>query len=67
MQFAVYISDTSVTLIQSQGHQTYIDNADQKQGYDHVKFERSCFNGVPEKANVNFFSNNTSVTSLQHV
>ena len=32
MQFAVYISDTPVTLKQSQGHQTYHDNVDPKQG-----------------------------------
>ena len=54
MQFAVYISDKPVTL-KRQGHQTYNDNVDPKQGYNHAKFERSCFNGVREKANVNFF------------
>ena len=32
-QFAVNISDTLVTLNQSEGHQTYNDNADPKQGY----------------------------------
>ena len=31
-KFAVYISDTPVTLKQSQGHQTYHDNVDPKQG-----------------------------------
>ena len=46
MQFAVYISDTSVTLKQSKGHQTYNDNVDPKQGYNRAKFERSCFNSV---------------------
>ena len=30
--FAVYISDTSVTLKKSQGHQTYNDSVDPKQG-----------------------------------
>ena len=32
-QFAPYISDTPVTLKQSQRNQTYSDNADPKQGY----------------------------------
>ena len=50
MQFAVYISDTSVTLTQSEGHQTYSNSVNPKQGYNHKKFERSCFNGVQEKA-----------------
>ena len=52
MQFAVYISDTIVTLKQSQGHQTYSDKLDPKQGYNHAKFERPCFNSVPEKGNL---------------
>ena len=59
MQFAVYISDIPMTLKQSQGHQTYNDNVDPKQGYNHARFEISCFNGFKEqknkKANVNFF------------
>ena len=55
MQFAVYISDTSVTLKQSEGHQPYNDNVDPKQGYNHEKCERSCFNGVQEKTNVKVF------------
>ena len=45
-QFAVYLSDRPVTLKQSQGHQTYNENVDQKQGYNHAKYERSSFNGV---------------------
>ena len=53
MPFAVYISDTTVTLKQSQGHQTLNDNVDPKQGYNHAKFERSCFiNIVREKAKI---------------
>ena len=52
---AVYISDTPVTLKQSQGHQTTKDNADAKQGYNHAKSQRSCFKGVPEKANTETF------------
>ena len=54
MQFAVYISDKPVTL-KRQGHQTYNDNVDPKQGYNHAKFERSCFTGVQENVNARFF------------
>ena len=43
---------TPVTLKQSQGHQTYHDNVDPEQGYNHAKFERSCLNGFQEKANI---------------
>ena len=68
MQFAVYISDTPVTLKQSQGHQTYNDNVDPKQGYNHAKFERSCFNGVQKKPTCFFFqTRNMSIISLEHV
>ena len=38
-KFAVNISDKPVTLKQSQGHQTYNDNVDPKQGFNHAKFE----------------------------
>ena len=55
-QFAVYISDKSVTLKQSQDHQTYNHNVQPKQFNNHAKFERSWFNGVWEKANIKFFS-----------
>ena len=47
MQFAVYISDTTVILKQSQGHQTYNDNVDPKQGYNYSRFEKSLM--VSEK------------------
>ena len=47
--FAVFISNTPVTLKQSQSHQTYSDNADPEQGYNHAKFERFCFHSVWEK------------------
>ena len=57
MQFEVYISDTPVTLKQSQDQKIYNDNVDSMQGYNHTKFERSWFNGVREKANVKVFSN----------
>ena len=42
IQFAVYISDTPVTLTHGQGHKIYNDNVDPKQGYNHAKFEQSC-------------------------
>ena len=38
MQFAVSISDTPVTVKQNQGHQTYNDNVDPKQGYNPVSY-----------------------------
>ena len=69
MQFAVFISDTPVTLKQSQGHQIYNDNVDPNQGYNLAKFERPSFDVVREKANVNFFfffkRRNMSVFSLE--
>ena len=57
MQFAVYISETRVTMKHSQGHETYNDNVDLKQGCNQAKFERVYFkfNGVREKANVKLF------------
>ena len=71
MQFAVYVSNTNVTLKQGQGHQTYNDNVDLKQGYKHVKFKRSHFNDVQEKANVKgvFFQMRKymSIISLEYV
>ena len=55
MKFAVIISDTPVTLKQSQGHQTYNENVDPEQAYNHAKFERSRCNSVPEKGNHQVF------------
>ena len=54
-QFAVYTSDTSVTLKQSQGYQTQNQNVDPKQSYYHSKSERSCFNGIKENQSLKFF------------
>ena len=48
MQCTVYISNTPVTLKQSQGHQTYTDNVGPKEGYNHARFERSGLNGIWE-------------------
>ena len=38
-QFAVYDSDTSVTLKQDQGHQTWYELLDPKQGYNTAKLK----------------------------
>ena len=71
IQFAVYVSNTTVTLKQGQDHQTYNDNVDPKQGYNHVKFKRSRCNDVQEKANVKggFFQmrKHMSIISLEYV
>ena len=60
-----------MTLKQSQGHQTYNENVNPKQGYNHAKFEGSCFNGVREKAYllacVFFKRENVSIISLEYV
>ena len=45
----MFLTLTPVTLNQSQGHQTYHDDLDPKQGYNHEKFERSCLDGAREK------------------
>ena len=44
----------SVTLKQSQGHQSQNDNVDPKQGSNDAKFKRSCSNGVQENVKVFF-------------
>ena len=38
-QFAVYDSDTPVTLKQGQGHQTWSELVDHKQGYKNAKLK----------------------------
>ena len=55
--FAVYISDTSVILKQCQGHQTWNDNVDPKQGYNQTKFQRFCFKDDRKKVTKFFFAN----------
>ena len=69
MQFAVYISDTPVTLKQSQDHQSYNANEDAKRGYNHATLEKFCFNSVCQKVNVNVFvkSENSSIIFLEYV
>ena len=51
---------TLVTVKQSQGYHTYNEDVDSKHGCNHAKFERSCFNGVREKANVSVFLKQTN-------
>ena len=43
-------SNIPVTLKQGQGHQTWYELVDTKQGYSNAKFEKSRLNGVREKA-----------------
>ena len=43
---------TPVTLKQDQGHQTYNESVESKQGYNYAKFDRPCFYGVQEKAHI---------------
>ena len=45
-QFAVYDSDTPVTLKQGQGHQTWYDLVDLKQSHNNAKFEKPHLNSV---------------------
>ena len=68
-QFAVYDSNTPVTLKQGQGHQTQYELVDLIQGYNIAKFEKPHLNSVCEKANDKVFvkSGNTSIISLQYV
>ena len=54
-QFVVFISVTSVTLKRSQSHQIKNNNVDPKKGYNHAKFERSCFSVVSEKKQFDSF------------
>ena len=60
-----------MTLEQSQGLQTYIENVDPEQGYIQAKFERCHFNNLRETDNVKvffffFFKASMSVI-LEHV
>ena len=44
-----------MTLQQGQGHQTWYDYVDLKQGFNYAKFDRSRFKIVREEANVKVF------------
>ena len=47
--------------------ETYNNNVDIKESYNHAKFEKSHFNDTWEKANIEVFSDNMSIISLEHV
>ena len=68
-QIVVYDSDTPVTLKQDQGHQTWSELVNPKQGYHNAKFENHHSNSILEKVNDKVFvkSGNTSIISLGYV
>ena len=49
-QYAVYDSDTHVTLKQDPSHQTWYDLVHPKQGYNNAMFEKPHLNNVHEKS-----------------
>ena len=49
-QFALDISDTPVTLKQSQDHQIYDENIHPEQGYNHAKFEKTWLERCSRKS-----------------
>ena len=53
--FADYDSDTAATLKQGQGHQTWNELVDPKQGYDNAKFKKPLLNSANEKAKYKVF------------
>ena len=55
--YAVYVSDTPVTLKQSQSHQSWNESVNPNQSYNHAKFKRPPLNSAQEKENVTFLSN----------
>ena len=65
-RFAAHDSDIHVILKYGQGHQTWCDLLDPKQGYNHAKFDRHLLNSVCQKANAEVFvkSDNMSIISL---
>ena len=70
VQFAVYVSETPVTLEQSKGQRAYDENVDPEEGYNRAKFERYRFNSLREKGNVKGFffkRGNMSVIPLEHL
>ena len=50
-----YDSVTPVTMLQGQGHQTWHEQVQLKQGYSHSKFEKPCLNSIWKKANIKVF------------
>ena len=53
--FAVYDSDTPVTVKLDQGHKTWYELVDPKKGYNNAKFEKPPLNSVRERANDKVF------------
>ena len=51
-------------LEQGQGQQTWYEFEDPKQGNNHAKFERSHYNGIWEKANVEVFFSSKDMCEL---
>ena len=58
-----------MTLKQGQGHQTWYELVDPKQGSNTAKFEKPCLNSVGEKNKdkVSVKSGNMSIISLKYV
>ena len=63
-QSADYDFDTSVTLKQGQGHQTWFELVDSKQGCYNTNFEKSRLNSVPQKKSQKHFSSNQETGKL---
>ena len=63
-QFAVYDSETSVTLKQGQGDQIRYELVNPKHGYDDAKFAKPCLNSVRERANNKKFLSNQETCQL---
>ena len=59
---------TPKILKQGQGHPTWYELVDHKQGYTNAKFEKTCLNGVRERVNDKLFVKlgNTSIISLEY-
>ena len=70
-KFAVYDYDTPVTFKQGQGHQSWYEFVDPKQGYNllKAKFEKSHLNSVCQKANDKVFvkSGTMSIISPEYM
>ena len=58
-----------VILKQGQGHQTWNNNVDPELVYNQAKFDTSCFNGIWEKSQCNFFLKwqTMSIISLENM
>ena len=65
----VHDSDTHVTLKQGQGHQTWYELVDPKQGYNNAKFEQTCLKSVCKNTNDTVFVKweNVTIIFLEYV